>query len=64
MSYRGRASYNRAPNCASRNTKPYIVTHVVEVFPYEYHGKRIELTVAQQRLSQCIGKFRIAELQL
>ena len=26
MSYRGRASYNRAPNCASRNTKPYIVT--------------------------------------
>ena len=25
MSYRGRASYNRAPNCASRNTKPYIV---------------------------------------
>ena len=29
MSYRGRASYNRAPNCASRNTKPYIVTFVV-----------------------------------
>ena len=27
-------------------------------------SKRIELTVAQQRLYQCIGKVRIAELQL
>ena len=33
MSYRGRASYNRAPNCASRNTKPYIVTLTPLLFP-------------------------------
>ena len=26
MSYRGSASYNRAPNCASRNTRPYTVS--------------------------------------
>ena len=26
---RGRGSYNRAPNCASRNTKPYNVTETV-----------------------------------
>ena len=32
MSYRGRASYNRAPNCASRNTKPYIVTYMPVYF--------------------------------
>ncbi len=36
MSYRGRASYNRAPNCASRNTKPYIVTTASKVFFVKY----------------------------
>ncbi len=28
MSYCGRASYNRTPNCVSRNTKPYNVRGV------------------------------------
>jgi len=53
---RGRGSYNRAPNCASRNTKPYNVIKdavrsgnrtgflVYDYTPYEFLGVQVMIT--------------------
>ena len=37
---------------------------IVKVFPYEHHGKSIELAVAEEGLFQCLAHLGVTELQL